>query len=76
MTTEDGVPETEEEIQDRIDDIHSDIQSLSMDLEISPAEILLKIVMTMIRECGDATKEGEKESAREFLQALVEKAVA
>ena len=74
---EDGVPETAEEIQDRIDDIESDIQSLAMDLDLAPAEILVRIALTMIRGCDsqEQTPEEEKQVIGEFLEALKQRAV-
>jgi hypothetical protein len=78
MTTEDGCPETEKEIQERIDEISTDIQTLSMDAEISPAEILVKLVLTMIRECDGTplTPELEKEALGEFFEAIRQKVAA
>jgi hypothetical protein len=80
MTTEDGVPETEGEIQERIDDIISDIDCLSMDTELSPAEILGRVALTMIRGCDGGNKfesvDEERAAIREFFEAIAQKAVA
>lgn len=76
MTTVEGRPETEGEIQERIDDIESDIQCLAMDTDLSPAEILVKIALTMIRGCGGQEEiQDEREAILEFFGALQQKAV-
>ena len=79
MTTEDGAPETEEEIQERIETILAEIDDLSMDTELSPAEILVRLALRMIDGCSgkeDQTAEERTDMIKQFFASVTEKAVA